>query len=275
MPLPNLDKVVPIFDAVIPSTGKNVKLRPFLVKEEKLLLIALAGDEQSMHEAVAQIVTSCAISPVKAVQLANFDLEYLFLQLRANSVNEIVELAYKCHNEVELSPEEIGRRATSVRFRKQMEALGEGQPVIGSCDNIVKIRLDLRDVKIKTNPAHTKTIFLTDTMGLTMKYPNIEVTRMLNESKKNKDESIDTDIEETIKTIAMCVESVFDGENVYSNFQLKEITEWIEQLTQQQFIKIQEFFETMPKLAHDVSFHCNKCNYHQTIHLEGLTSFFG
>ena len=275
MPLPNLEKIVPIFDVVVPSTEKSIKMRPFLVKEEKLLLIALAGDDHSMHEAVSQIVSSCAISPVKVSSLANFDLDYLFIQLRANSVNEFVELAYKCHNETELSSDEIKRRMSSVRFKKQVEALDEGQPVIGSCDNIVKIRLDLRDVKVQINPAHTKTIFLTDAMGLTMKYPGIDVTRMLNESQKNKETTLGTDIENTIKTVAMCDESVFDGENVYSNFLLKEITEWIEKLTQQQFAKIQEFFETMPKLVHDLPFQCDKCNFQQTIHLEGLTDFFG
>ena len=271
MPLPNLEKIVPIFTLQIPSTSEDAQFRPFLVKEEKLLLIAMAGDDTSMHEAVSQIATSCVISPVKVESLANFDLEYIFLQLRAKSVNEFVDLTYKCHNEIVLGSVDIEARKKFIRFKKYVESLPEGSEVLGECENIVKIRLNLNDVKVQHTPEHTKIIPLTDTIGITMKYPNLTVSRMLNKSKQENQESTITD---TIKTIAMCVESVYEGDSVYSGFTLKEMTEWIEKMTQSQFLKIQEFFETMPKLAHDVDFHCTKCDYRQTLHLEGLTSFF-
>ena len=273
MPLPNLEKVVPIFTVTVPSTGEEIQCRPFLVKEEKILLIALASDEKSMHEAVAQTVASCVISPIKADQLSNFDLEYIFLQLRAESVNEIVELSYRCHNEIVLEPEEIQKRMASVRFKAQVEALPEGAPILCICNTLVGIRLNLRVVHVKTNPGHSKVVQLTDTVGMTMKYPNLVVSRMLNQAVKG--EGVASNIADTIKTVAMCVESVFDAENVYTNFQVKEMIEWVEKLTQPQFNKILEFFETMPKLAHDVAFFCPKCSYSQPIHLEGLESFFG
>lgn len=277
MPLPSLEKVVPIFDITIPSTGDIVKFRPFLVKEEKLLLIAMEGDEKSMDDALAQIVESCAISPIKVETLASFDLQYIFLQIRAKSVNEFVELAYRCNNDIALEPEEITKRAAAnIRFKKQLETLAEGEPVIAPCENVVKIKLDLRTVQVQFHPEHTKTIYLTDTIGVTMKYPTVAVSRMLvNSSKANKEPDARTSIADGLKTIAMCIESVFDAETQWTQFTIKELTEWIEKLTQPQFVKIQEFFETMPKLKHDVDFECPKCGHKEVLHLEGLTSFFG
>src|ERR1035437_6148054 len=106
MPLPNLGKMVPTFPITIPSTQQVVTFRPFLVKEEKILLIALeADDEKVILDAVLQVVAACALGSIKLESLANFDLEYIFLQLRARSINESIELAYKCHNIVEMQNE--------------------------------------------------------------------------------------------------------------------------------------------------------------------------
>jgi phosphotransferase system HPr-like phosphotransfer protein len=269
MPLPSLEKITPVFDITIPSTNETLKFRPFLVKEEKILLIALEGnDEKAMLESIVQVVEACAISPIKVDALANFDLEYIFLQLRARSVSEVVELSYRCHNEVPLTAEEAERRAqitklTNKEFSDTM-----------SCDNIVKISLMLDAVQVQSNPEHTKTIFLSDSMGLNMRYPNFAMAKkMLSSPKKAKTGG--SDITDALQSIAMCIESVFDDQSVYSNFQLKEISEWIEKLTQTQFAKIQEFFETMPKLAHDIEFYCPKCGYKESQHIEGLPNFFG
>jgi hypothetical protein len=243
MPLPNLEKMVPTFPVTIPSTQQIVTFRPFLVKEEKILLIALeANDEKAMLDAVIQVVMACAIGPLKVETLANFDLEYIFLQLRARSINEVIELAYKCHNQV---------------------AKNEGS--LGSCDNIVKLKINFDEIKVQFNPNHKKQIFLTETMGVNMRYPNLKT-----ENFKGKDKGIT----EILQQVATCIESVFDSTSVYTNFTTKEISEWIEKLTQIQFLKIQEFFDTMPVLAHDALFHCPKCDYQETIHIEGLASFF-
>ena len=247
MPLPNLEKMVPTFPVTIPSTKQVVTFRPFLVKEEKILLIALeANDEKSMLDAIIQVVTSCVLSPLKVDSLANFDLEYIFLQLRARSINEVIELAYRCHN-----------------------AVDKGNGKTGSCDNVVKIPINLDKIQVQFNPNHSKQIFLTETMGVNMRYPNFKMEKFTTEQKDAQ-----TSINDIIQRVALCVESVFDSESVYTGFTTQEISEWIEKLTQQQFMKIQEFFETMPVLAHDALFHCPKCDYQETIHIKGLASFF-
>ena len=239
MPLPNLEKMVPTFLVTIPSTQQVVTFRPFLVKEEKILLIALeANDEKAMLDAVLQVVSACAIGPLKLESLANFDIEYIFLQLRARSIN-------KCHNQI---------------------VKDDGSPA--SCNNIVKISINLDAIQVNFDPDHKKQIFLTETMGVNMRYPNY---KMENFGRTKEERS---NITEVLQRIAMCVESVFDSESVFTGFTTKEISEWIEKLTQQQFVKIQEFFETMPVLAYDVLFHCPKCDYQETIHVEGLASFF-
>ena len=250
MPLPNLEKMVPTFPVTIPSTQQVVTFRPFLVKEEKILLIALeANDEKAMLDAVIQVVSACTIGPgLKMDTLSNFDLEFIFLQLRARSVNEVVELSYKCHNTVEHNGKEV------------------------SCDNIVKLALKLDDIQVKFNPEHSKQILLTDTMGINMRYPTYKMEKVVVADKK--DNKAGNNISETFNRIAMCVESVFDDQSVYTNFTTKEISEWIEKLSQSQFLKLQDFFETMPKLEHDVPFSCPKCGYEETLHLEGLASFF-
>ena len=248
MSLPNLEKMVPTFPVTIPSTQQVVTFRPFLVKEEKILLIALeANDEKAMLDAVLQVVSACAIGPLKLDSLANFDLEYIFLQLRARSVNEVIELAYKCHNQI----------------------AKDGAPP-GSCDNIVKLKINLDEIKVHFNPEHSKQVFLTETLGVNMRYPNFKMEKSVaNAGAENK-----TNITEIFQRIAMCIESVFDSESVYSNFTIKEVSDWIEKLSQVQFLKLQAFFETMPKLEHDVQFKCPKCEYEEILHLEGLASFF-
>lgn len=266
MPLPSLEKIIPQFDITIPSTEAVVKFRPFLVKEEKLLLIALEGnDESAMLDGIIQVVTSCALQPIKIDALSNFDLEYIFLQLRARSVDEWVELAYKCHNEITLSPEQVQRR-----FRGR--ELAEGEIVTASCDNVVKIRINLDTIEIHRNPEHSTQVMLTDTLGVNMRYPNCKMAKMMLAKSAT---SAKQSISDAFQTIAMCVESVFDSESVFTNFTPKEIQDWIEKLTQHQFSKLQAFFDTIPKLAHDVDFLCPECGYKETIHVEGLASFFG
>jgi hypothetical protein len=269
MPLPNLEKMVPHFEITIPSTGKPVTFRPFLVKEEKILLIALeGGEEKAMLDAIVQVISACAISPLKIDSLANFDLEYIFLQLRAHSVNEQLTLTYKCHNLVQL--QDIDRHSWENREQKlaAIERIKNNEPVFGSCDTIVKIPLAIDDVQVHFNNEHKRQFFLTPTMGVNMRYPNFKLAKaMLTKERES--------ISDNLQSIAMCIESVFDEESVYTNFTTKEILEWVEKLTQAQFTELQKFFETMPKLAHDFEFHCPQCDYKEQIHIEGLPSFFG
>jgi hypothetical protein len=263
MPLPNLEKIVPSFELTIPSTGESMKFRPFLVKEEKILLIAMESNEDKVIlDAIVDVVKACALSPLKTDDLANFDLEYLFLQLRSRSVSEVVDLSYRCKNDIVLTAEEVQKRGKNV-------VMTEGSVPMGPCGHIVKITLKLDEVNVQTNPEHSKTIMLTETMGINMRYPNYKMAKQMMLKKKS-----DSAIGDILQSIAYCVESVFDETSVYSNFQQPEILEWIDRLTQKQFTKLSQFFETIPKLAHTVPFYCTKCGYKEDIYLEGLQSFF-
>ena len=266
MPLPNLEQITPHFEIVIPSTNQAVQFRPFLVKEEKLLLIAVESeDEKQMLDAIVQVVAACALSPIRVDDLANFDLEYIFLQLRSKSVDSTVVLNYRCHNLVELTPEEAEKR--KIRRTDQMDG-----PIMASCDNVVKIKINLDDVKVQIDPDHKKQIFLTDTLGVNMRYPNSKMAKaMLRTGTTTRKDNVN----DALTAIGMCVESVFDDKSVYNNFTPKEIMDWIEKLTQSQFTKLQEFFESIPKLAHDTEFNCPKCGYQEPLHIQGLPSFFG
>jgi hypothetical protein len=277
MPLPNLEKTTPVFDIIIPSSGQTVKFRPFLVKEEKLLLMALQEHSESeMLTAICQVIEQCAMSPIKVNSLAMFDVQYIFLKIRIKSVGSTSDLSYRCQNKVTLSLEE-GNKRKNIKNRRVREdgtvffegAPKEGEIVTAPCDNVVKITLNLDAIEMVRSPEHTKTILMTSTLGVTMTYPNVEMGKRL-----SKVVSGEGTITEAIDGIAYCVESVFDDTNVYNTFSHKEAVEFLEQLTQMQFGKIQAFFETMPTLAHDVPFHCSKCGYSETIHLEGLPAFF-
>lgn len=262
MPLPSLAKITPNFEVVIPSTEQPAKFRSFLVKEEQILLQAQESkDEATVIDAISQIVTQCAMSPLDVDGLAGFDIEYLFLKLRSRSVGEIVDLHYRCQQNVDLTPEQVKAR--------KIRSINGSDPVRGKCDTPVVIQLNLNDVQVVRNPAHTRKIFFTESLGVTMRYPDLKMAKA--EAKKSKGANNSA---RTLETIAACVESIWDESTVYSNFTIPEMVQWIQDLPQGQFTKIQQFFETMPTLAHDVPFHCPSCGYNSTIHLRGLESFF-
>lgn len=215
------------------------------MKEEKLLLIALeANEEKAVLDAMTQVIKNCALAPLNVESLAIFDLEYIFLVLRARSVNNILELTYRCRNKIQIEDKVV------------------------QCDNLVKCMVNLDEVKVQFHPNHTKQIFLTETMGVNMRYPNVKTTKFTSEGVEA--ETVDA----VFLQVANCVESVFDDTSVYTNFTPKEIQEWLEKLTQPQFLKLQQFFETMPKLEHDLLFECPRCKYKETIHIKGLSNFF-
>lgn len=265
MPLPSLEKTTPVFDVTIPSTEQTVQFRPFLVKEEQVLLQAQESkDAVTILDALGQVTAQCAISPVKPDSLAWFDIEYIFLQLRAKSVGETIELSYRCQNEVELTPEEIQRRR-----KRSPQAGSSNESTRGKCDNSVIVTVDLNAVQVHKDPTHTRQIHLSDTLGITMRYPGLEIAKRI--AKLGKDRG---SVGKSIETIAWCVESIFDEKTVYSNFTNEEMVAWLENLTHPQFAKVAQFFETMPTLAQDLPFECKKCGFTSKIHLEGLEDFF-
>lgn len=235
LPLSN----TPIYNLTIPSTEKNVRYRPFLVKEEKALLVAQQSEDAVvMLDTLKNIIKSCIKDEVDVDSLATFDLEYIFTQLRAKSVGEVVELIFSCDT------------CTDEKAR-------------------VKIAFDLTKLKVEKDPSHNKNIPLFNDVGVIMKYPSIELI--------NKLQAVtDSNIDQIFEVVIDCIESIYTSDEVYhANEQTKaELMEFLENLTSEQFAKIQKFFETMPKIRQDVEYTCPVCGKHHSKYLEGINSFF-
>ncbi len=236
MALPKLG--VPQYELSMPSTGKTVKYRPFLVKEEKVLLLAMESqEEKQVIDAVKNVLKSCVISRIKVDQLPSFDLEYLFLKIRAAAIGEIIEMTVTCTDDGETS-------ATAT--------------------------INIDEVEVTKEEGHNRKIMLTDTTGILMKYPSMD--RFIESQFLNK--GIDAD--HIFSFIAEHIEQIFDEEEVYdsSTTSKKEFREFVESLTTKQFESIQKFYETMPRLSHTFTVvnpnTGNECEYT----IEGLQSFF-
>lgn len=244
MKLPKLD--VPIYETKLISNGKTVKFRPFLVKEQKLFLMASQSEDvKETMDIIKQVLSNCILSDDVSVEdLPSFDLEYLFLNLRAKSVGETVELKYTCNNTI---TDDEGNQK--------------------NCGNMMKFKVDLMDIKPEKNKNHTNNIQLDSKLGVVLKYPSISLL--------SKIENIDNiDIFELILD---CIESIYDNENIYyaKDVSREDLSEFLESMQQQDFQKIEEFFKTMPKLQKTINFKCSKCGYKEDINLEGISHFFG
>lgn len=236
MALPKLG--VPQYELELPSTGKTVKYRPFLVKEEKVLLLALeANDEKEVINAVKNTLRACVLSRVKVDQLPSFDLEYLFLKIRAAAVGEVIEMTVTCNDDNE---------------------------------TLAKAAINIDDVVVKKQEGHDRKIMLTDDLGILLNYPSMD--RFIESQFLNKD----LDPEHIFDFIAEHIEQIFDSEDVYDSTTTtkKEFREFVESLTSKQFEAIQKFYETMPRLSHTFTVinpnTGNECSYT----IEGLQSFF-
>lgn len=226
----------PKFVTQLPSTGQNISYRPFLVKEEKILLMALeGGDQKEIMNAVLEVVSNCLESDLDANDITTFDLEFLFLQLRGKSVGEVVELR-------------VGHADSECTHRQ-------------------RVNINLDDVKVEGVVSEGK-IMITDEIGIKLRYPNITDMDKINNALTNEDTASSFDV------VAMCVEYIYDTENVYNEFTNKEINDWLEGLGQQQFAKIAQFFQNVPALRHEIKYTCDKCGEVERIKLEGLESFF-
>jgi hypothetical protein len=229
---------VPTFELELPSTKKVIKYRPFIVKEEKVLLLALESEEEAqIVSAVKDLIKNCVMSRIKVEDLPAFDLEYLFLRIRAASVGEMVDMNVTCTD-----------------------------------DNVTEVQtqININDVEVYFPEGHTNKIMLTNKLGIVMKYPGMQ--RFIEAEFLEKD--IKT--EEVFNFIADSIEQIFDEEEVYdsSTTSKKEFREFVEGLTTKQFEAIQTFYETMPKLQHKFEVtNPNtgvKCEYT----IEGLQNFF-
>lgn len=231
MALPKIS--TPILSFVIPSTQEVKKFRPFLVKEEKLLLLAQQGGEADSVMALKQVITNCCHDHIDVDRLTTFDLEYLFLKLRAKSVNNMVKL----------------------RFRDRED------------DKVYDFDVNLDDVEIKINPEHTNKIKVNDEIGIIMRYPDVSMTTAI-ENVQSADELF-------TKVVLYCIDSIYDKEKVYPAHESteEELTEFIDSLDHNAFEKIQKFFDTMPKLYHELHYK-NELGNDRTIVLDSVKDFF-
>ena len=237
MALPTLD--LPTYELEVPSTGKSIRYRPFLVKEEKVLLLALEGDdEKAIEVAVKNLLKGCITSRIKLENLSTFDLEYIFLKIRAASVGEIVEMEVTCLDDNETK---------------------------------VKYNLDLNKVEVEFPEGHSNKIMLTEDTGLIMRYPGFD--RFV----QNSVSGVELSTDDIFDIIAESIDQIFQGDEVYdsSTTTKKEFREFVDGLTTQQFEKIQEFFETAPKLSYSFSVRNPNTGIESTYTIEGLQNFFG
>jgi hypothetical protein len=245
MALPKLE--VPTYDLELPISKKTIRFRPFLVKEQKILLMAMeSNDKNTIQNAIVDILKVCISGDVKLEDLSVVDVEYIFLNLRAKSVSEIVETKYRCNNEV---PDVDGKTK--------------------ECGGIIESKIDLTKVKPVIEKEVDPVIVLTDKITVKMKYPTFSSV---------KDSSMAKDISKmTLELIASCIEYIYDGDQYYYTHEtpIEETVEFIESLNQNQFEKIEEYFNSMPKLKQKVSVKCKKCGYLHEFELEGIQSFFG
>ena len=237
MPLPKI--ATPTYELVLPSSNRKIRYRPFLVKEEKLLIIAMESEDQKqITNAIKTVIGNCILTRgTKVDKLSTFDIEYLFLNIRGKSVGESVEVIVTCPDDNETQ---------------------------------VPVVIDLDAIKIQTNPDHQKDIKLDDQLTMKMKYPS------LGEFVKNNFDVDNIGVTESFDMIASCIDQIYSEEESWtsSDCTKKELTEFIEQLSSKQFKEIEKFFETMPKLSHTVKVVNPNTKVENEIVLEGLASFF-
>lgn len=240
MALPKID--VPTYELVLPLSKKKIKYRPFLVKEQKNLLMAMESTESStIHNVVKDILSNCTLTEnIDFDELPIIDVEYYFINLRAKSVGEIVEGRYRCNNEV------------------------DGK----TCSNVMDTQVDLQKLRV-TNDEIDSEIKLTDNIVVKMKYPQFGIVK---DSLK-----YDNLNDITFNMIANSIEYIYDGEQFHytKEAQPGEMLEWVEGLNQKQFSKIEQFFNNLPELKETIEVTCSKCGYQHKIDVQGLENFFG
>jgi hypothetical protein len=236
MALPVL--TIPTYELEVPSTDEKIKYRPFLVKEEKILLIALeSGENEDIIRAVTTIVDECTFNKLKLGKMPMFDVEYIFLQIRAKSVGEISTLKLLCPDDGE---------------------------------TYAKAEIDLTEIQVQVDEEHNSKVELTDEMGIIMQYPNMDSMSAVGITDINASNMLDV--------IVNCIEQIYDkgGEEVHMavDSTKKELLEFFEQLNTTQFAEVQKFFDTMPKLTYTVEIENPKTKVKSKVTLNGLNDFF-
>lgn len=238
MPLPKI--ATPTYELEIPSLKKTIKYRPFLVKEEKVLIIAMESeDPKQITNAVKTVITNCIITKgIKVEQLSTFDIEYIFLNIRGKSVGEEVDVLITCPDDETTQ---------------------------------IPISINLDDIKVQVSENHSRDIKLDDNLTLRMKYPSMEEF-----IKNNFNGEGQISVDDTFDMICSCIEQIYSEEESWaaSDTTKKELIEFLEGLSSKQFKDIEKFFETMPKLSHTLTIKNPNTGVESEVILEGLTSFF-
>ena len=222
MGLPTI--AVPEYELEIPSSKLKVKYRPFLVKEEKILLLALESEKQdNIVNAIKHIIETCVYSETNVNEMPTFDLEYIFLQLRAKSKGEVIELKYECPK----------------------------------CKTELPINISIDDIQVTFQDKHTNKIELDTNLGVVMKYPTVELQNQITKTMEGENTS---QVEGIFTMVKSCIDYIYDNENTYplKDHTEKEVDDFINSLTDVHFQKISKFFDTMPTLKHDIHLQCTK-----------------
>ena len=238
MPLPKI--ATPTYELELPSTGKSIKYRPFLVKEEKVLVIALESeDNKQITNAIKAVLKSCVLTKgIKVETLPTFDIEYLFLNIRGKSVGEELDVTLICPDD------------------------GETE---------VSVQIDLDDIQIQKNDDHTNQVKLDNSLMMELRYPSLDQF-----IKNNFDFNETNQMDQSFALIASCIDKIYSDEEVWATADCtkKEVNEFLESMNSAQFKEIEKFFETMPKLKHDIKVTNPKTGVESDVVLEGLASFF-
>ena len=239
MPLPKI--ATPTYELVLPSTDQTIQFRPFLVKEEKLLVLALESeDNKQITTAIKSVLKNCVLTKgIKVEQLPTFDIEFLFLNIRGKSVGEELEVNIVCPDDEKTQ---------------------------------VTVDINLDDIQVQKNEEHNKQIKLDDNLMMEMKYPSLDQF-----IKNNFDFNEKNQMDQSFQLIASCIDKIYNEDEVWATADCtkKEVNDFLEQMNSGQFKLIETFFETMPKLSHTISVTNPKTKVESDVVLEGLASFFG
>ncbi len=239
MPLPKIN--TPTYELTLPSNNKKVRYRPFLVREEKILVLAMeSGDQKQITDAIVEIINDCLLTKnIDVAKLPTFDIEYLFLNVRSKSVGETVEVNVTCPDDGKTT---------------------------------VETSINIDDIKVKKDKGHKMIIKLDDKYSMKLKYPSIDQF-----IENNFDfDNADTNVSQALSMLSTCIDMIYDQEESWdaSESTKEELGEFIDQLNTKQFKEVEQFFKTMPKLTHTLKVKNPKTDVESEVVLEGLVSFF-
>ena len=240
MTLPKID--VPVYDITLPSNGKTIKIRPFLVKEEKLLLMAIESkDNENIIKTTKQVINNCIVSgDLDLEKMPFFDVDYLFIALRAKSIGENIETSYVCNNVVD------GNK----------------------CGGVFEAVIDISKCVIEKKDDITMDIAISNKIDIKMKYPSYSIMKMITGNESN--------FQKKIRVISSCIERITSGDKTYSSkdFSKEELVDFIEGLTSEQYVKLENFVDNLPSFVIESGGVCPKCGFKHEIKYKDFTRFF-